>query len=206
MAKERFSLTAGANLMWTVSDAESGVSIEFLEGLFNETQKVSVPDTMQGSDAIKVATIMREIGDWMAENHSEVALCDWQARRSAIWKLSNENYWLAMAAATNSLLMTDKDALHASYMLYAEFCDWLEMEKTVDLTETEEENLKGVLSELTDSEAWEVFRILHVFWNECAESCDMRQWALDITWWPAWLPDELKRAEESEEGYIIDEQ
>ena len=38
MAKERFSLKAGANLMWTVSDAESGVSIEFREGLFNVAQ------------------------------------------------------------------------------------------------------------------------------------------------------------------------
>lgn len=203
MTKERFSLTAGANLMWTVSDAESGVSIEFREGLFNETQKVNVPDSMQGSDAMKIASVMREIGDWMAENHSEVALCDWQARRSAIWKLSNENYWLAMAAATNSLLMTDKDALHASCMLYAEVCDWLEMEKTVDLTKAEEENLTGVLSELTDSEAWEVFRVLHVFWNYRTD-CDTHQWAMDVTWWPAWLPDELKRVDESEEDDIID--
>lgn len=205
MEKERFSLKAGANLMWTVSDAESGVSVEFREGLFNETQKVSVPDGMQGSDAMKVASVMREVGDWMAENHSEVALCDWETRRSAIWKLSNENYWLAMAAATNSLLLSDMDAGHAACMLYAEVCDWLEMEKTVDLTNAEEENLKGVISELTDEEAWEVFRILHVFWNERTEGCDMHQWAQDVTWWPVWLPDELKRADESDDDYIIDE-
>lgn len=74
MAKERFSLTAGANLMWTVSDAESGVSIEFREGLFNETQKVNVPDSMQGSDAMKIASVMREIGDWMVQEHSDIAL------------------------------------------------------------------------------------------------------------------------------------
>lgn len=73
MAKERFSLKSGANLMWTVSDAESGVSIEFREGLYNETQKVNVPNNMQGNDVMKMASIMREIGDWMAENHSEVA-------------------------------------------------------------------------------------------------------------------------------------
>lgn len=205
MAKERFSLTAGANLMWTVSDAESGVSIEFREGLFNEAQKVSMPASMQESEAMKVASVMREIGDWMAENHSEVALCAWQDRRSAIWKLSNEKYWLVMAAATNSLLMSDMDSGHAACMLYAEVCDWLDMEKTIDLTEAEEENLTGVLSELTGGEAWEVFRILHVFWNERAESCDMHQWALDVTWWPAWLPESLKMADESEEDDIIDE-
>ena len=205
MEKERFSLKAGANLMWTVSDAESGVSIEFREGLFNETQKVNVPDNMQGCDAMKMASIMREIGDWMAENHSEVALCDWEARRSAIWKLSNEKYWLAMAAATNSLLLSDIDAGHATCMLYAEVCDWAEFEKSVDLTKAEEENLKGVLSELTDAEAWEVFKTLHVFWNYRTEDTDISQWALDVTWWPAWLPEELKMQDECEDDYIIDE-
>lgn len=74
MAKERFSLKAGANLMWTVSDAESGVSVEFREGLFNETQKVHVPDSMQGCDAMTLASIMREIGDWMAQEHADIAL------------------------------------------------------------------------------------------------------------------------------------
>lgn len=206
MAKERFILNAGENLMWTVIDAESGVSIEFREGLFNETQKVSVPDDMQDSDAMRVASVMREIGDWMAENHAEVALCDdWEARRSAIWKLSNENYWRVMAAATNSLLLTDMDLENAACMLYAEVCDWLEMENGVDLTRAEEENLAGVLSELTDSEAWEVFNILHVFWNYRTEDCDTYRWALDVTWWPAWLPEKLKMEEESCEDDIIDE-
>ncbi len=66
MEKERFSLKAGANLAWTVSDVESGVSIEFREGLFNETQLVKVPRDlkMQGeTDAMKVASILRKIGD-----------------------------------------------------------------------------------------------------------------------------------------------
>lgn len=205
MEKERFSLKAGANLMWTVSDAESGVSIVFREGLFNETQKVNFPDNVPDIDAIKVASLMREIGDWMVENHSEVAMCDWQARRSAIWKLSNENYWLAMAAATNSLLIADGEHNY-SFMLYSEVCDWLEMEKSVDLTKAEEENLKGVLSELSDDEAWEVFKMLHVFWNYRSDDCDMYQWAMDVTWWPAWLPDELKMQDECEEDDIIDEE
>lgn len=40
MTKERFELTSGKDLMWTVKDNESGVKIEFREGLFNETQEV----------------------------------------------------------------------------------------------------------------------------------------------------------------------
>ena len=204
MEKERFSLKAGANLMWTVSDAENGVSIEFREGLFNETQEVKLSDKVSDIDVMKAASIMREIGDWVAENHSEVALCDWDARRSAIWKLSNEKYWLAMAAAADSLLIEGGEYCY-SFMLYSEVCDWLEMEKSMDLTKAEEENLKGVLSELTDDEAWEVFEILHVFWNYRTDDCDTHQWALDVTWWPAWLPDELKTQGECKDDDIIDE-
>lgn len=100
--------------------------------------------------------------------------------------------------------LSDMDAEHAACMLCAEVCDWLEMEKSVDLTRAEEENLKGVLSELTDTEAWEVFKILHVFWNYKADQGDMFQWALDVTWWPAWLPTELKESETADDD-IIDE-
>ena len=202
MAKERFTLASGKNLMWTVKDNESGIAIDFREGLLNESQEVKQPVDFVSADEPGMARIMRDIGDWMAENHSEVALSDWKARRSAIWKLSNEKYWLAMAAATNSLLLSDMDAEHAACMLCAEVCDWLEFEKSVDLTKAEEENLKGVLSELTDAEAWEVFKIIHVFWNYRREDTDMFQWALDVTWWPAWLPTELK---ESEDDDIMDE-
>ncbi len=205
MAKERFELSSGKDMMWTVTDNESGIAIDFREGLFNERQEVKLPADFVPADASGMARIMREIGDWMAENHVEVALSDWRSRRSAIWKLSNEKYWLAMAAATNGILLSDMDAEHAAYMLYAEVCDWAELEKSVDLTQAEEENLKGVLSELTDAEAWEVFNILHVLWNYRTEDIDMFQWAMDVTWWPVWLPEELKMQDVCEEDDIIDE-
>lgn len=205
MAKERFELTSGKDLMWTVKDNESGIAIDFREGLFNESQAVKLLTEFTYGDAPRMARIIREIGDWMAENHVEVALSDWHSRRSAIWKLSNEKYWLALAAATNGILLSDMDAEHAAYMLYAEVCDWAEFEKSVDLTQAEKENLKGVLSELTDAEAWEVFKILHVFWNYRTEDIDIYQWAMDVTWWPVWLPEELKMQDVCEEDDIIDE-
>lgn len=198
-------MTSGKNLMWTVTDNEKGIAIDFREGLFNESQEVKVLVNFFPFDASEMARIMREIGDWMAENHVEVALSDWKARRSAIWKLSNEKYWLAMSAATNSLMLSEIDADHAAFMLYAEVYDWAEFEKSVALTAVEEENLKGVLSELTDSEAWEVFKMLHVFWNYKTDQ-DMMQWAMDVTWWPAWLPEELKETDEDIEEDEEDEE
>lgn len=207
MAKERFELTPGKSLMWTVTDKENHIAIDFREGLFNDSQEVKLLEGFTCGDAQTMARIMREIGDWMAENHVEVALSDWKARRSAIWKLSNEKYWTAMAAATNSLLLCEIDAHNAAYMLYAEVCDWAEFVKDVALTAAEEENLKGVLSELTDEEAWEVCKMLHVFWNYKTDQGDMTQWATDVTWWPAWLPEELKLSEFVEDDDdIIDEE
>ena len=205
MAKERFELTSGNNLMWTVKDNESGVEIEFREGLFNDTQVVHIPASSSMSDVFEMARIMREIGDWMAENHSELALSDWKARRSAIWKLSKENYWVAMASATSSLLLSDIDAESAAYILRGEVCDWSDLEMDVALSEAEVENLTGVLTVLTDEEAWEVFKIIHVFWNYKENDGDIWQWARDVTWWPVWVPIELEMKDIWDEDDIIDE-
>ena len=192
MAKERFELTPGNSLMWTVKDNESGVKIEFREGLFNDTQVVHCPADFDPAYVLKMARIMREIGEWMSKNHAEVALCNWEARRSAIWQLSKDNYWVAMAAATSSLLLSDIDAKDAAYILHGEVFDWIELEKSIAMTYAEEENLKGVLTLLTAEEAWEVFKIIHVLWNYKENDCDMWQWAEDVTWWPVWIPRELK--------------
>ena len=181
MAKERFELTPGNSLMWTVKDNESGVKIEFREGLFNDTQVVHVPADFDTDYVLKMARIMREIGEWMTKNHAEVALCNWQARRSAIWKLSKDIYWVAMAAATSSLLLSDFDAKDAAYILHSEVCDWIDLEKSIAMTYAEEENLKGVLTLLTAEEAWEVFKILHVSWNYKENDGDMWQWADAVT-------------------------
>lgn len=205
MAKERFELTSGNNLMWTVTDNENGVKIEFREGLYNDTQKVTMLTESACGDVMTFARVMREIGDWMAENHTEVALCDWKARRSAIWKLSNEKYWVAMASATSSLLLSDIDAESAAYILRGEVCDWADLEMDVALSEAEVENLRGVLSLLTSEEAWEVFKIIHVFWNYKENDGDIWQWAEDVTWWPAWVPRELVEDLWKDEDDIIDE-
>ena len=77
-------MTSGKDLMWTVKDNESGITIDFREGLFNETQEVKLPADFAPGDVMKLARIMREIGAWMAAYHSDVVLCEWEERRSAI--------------------------------------------------------------------------------------------------------------------------
>lgn len=84
--EERFVLVPSENLMWKVTDKQSGISVEFREGLFNETQKIDAPEKFKSQDeALAVATHLREIGDWLKENHEEVAVCNLHARCRAIF-------------------------------------------------------------------------------------------------------------------------
>lgn len=49
----------------------TGVSITFVKGMYNESQSVEVPDNFS-ADAVVLAGIMREIGDWLVEFHYDV--------------------------------------------------------------------------------------------------------------------------------------
>lgn len=111
MSNERFTLTPSANSMWTVSDKETGFSITFREGMFNETQEVKNPDKLpQGVDlAAWSARAMSAIGDYMAQEHPFIATCDIYARRSALWTLSHESWWVTLVAACNSLLIDEEE-------------------------------------------------------------------------------------------------
>lgn len=201
MNNERFKLNAEANSMWMVSDKETGFSIRFREGLFNETQEINQPDTMPEDVELAswAARAMSSIGDWMMQNHSDIAICNIEARRVAIWTLSNEKYWITMAAACNSLLI-DFDDNQAEY-LYTEVKDFINIsgKNPANLTEAEKTNLLGSLSMLDDDEAEEVFTILLAFWHEHYEAqADLQTWARDLLWWPVWADNIV--TEEEEDG------
>ena len=190
---ERFTLTSGENLQWTVADAETKISITFREGLYNETQQVNLPENLSEDQTLHLHTTMREFGDWMAQNHSELCLCTPGARCRAIYTLCQERYWLAMADAMKSLIIDCPDDSYPELLL-AEMEDYVSLENGIGLNEAEKTNLLGAISLLDDDEANEVINILYVFWTERHEA-DAEQWARDLLWWPAWCPQD-KREEE----------
>ncbi len=54
------------------TDTEHGIVIKFKEHMFNETQKSTLLDGntfKTAEEALAIATYMREIGDWLRENH-----------------------------------------------------------------------------------------------------------------------------------------
>ena len=72
MEKERFVLQHSeiepGKLVCT--DTENGIVCVFEPKRFNDTQKVSFYENMT-PDALKLARYMREMGEWLYENHKE---------------------------------------------------------------------------------------------------------------------------------------
>lgn len=204
MSNEKFTLTPSANSMWTVSDKETGFSITFREGMFNETQEVKNPDTMPQVEDLAswAARAMSSIGDYMAQEHPYVASCDIYARRSALWMLSHESWWVTIAAACNSLMISEDDEDLAT-QLFMELDDFFNLshENPADLQENEKSNLLGAVSLLDEDEALEVFRIIHTFWHEYYDADhDTEKWARDLLWWPAWANTVIDKLEAEEDG------
>lgn len=204
MNNERFTITAGKNSMWTVSDKESGFSITFREGMFNETQEVKNPDTIpKGVDlATWSAEAMSAIGDYMATKHPFVASCDIYARRSALWMLSHESWWVTLVAACNSLLINEEEGNLAT-QLFIELDDFFNVshENPAGLEDYEKSNLLGAVSLLDEDEAAEVFRIIHTYWNEYyGDNLDTEKWACNLLWWPLYANNVINRLEAETNG------
>lgn len=65
----RFKLEKMPDGRWIVTHLPSGTSIKFREHDFNNSQEV---DYVKGIDPYAMPGIMREIGDWMAQNHYDL--------------------------------------------------------------------------------------------------------------------------------------
>ena len=69
--KERFTYETNGN-QGIVTDLENDVHIRFELHKFNDVQEVGYgADCKITRDAMAVARVMREIGDWMSEHHIE---------------------------------------------------------------------------------------------------------------------------------------
>jgi len=72
---ERFTLNKATEPgWWLVADTQNGVVIKFKEHQFNDTQEVKMTDECKEKSVSDLARIMREIGDWMANNYYNIAM------------------------------------------------------------------------------------------------------------------------------------
>ena len=56
---------------WVCTDTENGIVCQFKAHRFNDTQKVTFLEDTPQPDALKIARLMREMGDWLSENHRD---------------------------------------------------------------------------------------------------------------------------------------
>lgn len=62
---------------WVATDTEHNIVVKFREHQFNETQEVTLlnNETFSSSEeAMKYATYLRELTDWIRDNHYEKAM------------------------------------------------------------------------------------------------------------------------------------
>ncbi len=56
---------------FVVTDQTNGIVIVFEKGNFNGTQKVTELNKINPSDFMKIARQMREVGEWLHQNHKD---------------------------------------------------------------------------------------------------------------------------------------
>lgn len=54
---------------WVCTDTVNNIVCKFQEHKFNETQKFTFLNEIKSPDALAIARIMREMGDWLGDNH-----------------------------------------------------------------------------------------------------------------------------------------
>ena len=59
---------------YVVTDTVNNIVITFKEHQFNNTQKVTFLNDEVNADALQLARIMQEIGQWLYENHRDILM------------------------------------------------------------------------------------------------------------------------------------
>ena len=198
----KFSLVQGDNMHWTITDKETGISMTFREGLFNGTPNVSIPDSMMrvGEDpTMRIAHIMREIGDYMGTELYSLCISNVEARCEAIWHLPHPSWLVAIASACINLEHDYALSLTSSDLL-AEVDDYLDTETPSRWSAAETVNLLGALSMLTDEEAHEVMCAVTAYWGHRYPSGeDIWHWADEMIWWPSWAREYMPEIDEEDD-------
>ena len=59
---------------WVLTDKDNGIVCRFKEHQFNETQLMTFLEDVKQPDPTAIARLMREMGEWMATRHYNIAM------------------------------------------------------------------------------------------------------------------------------------
>ena len=182
---ERYSLQPRQNLWWEVRDNITGVSCEFLEGMYFEDRKPSVP----AEQTENLSTIVRDMGKWLYDNHHHISICNKDARKAIIERVSRrKNWWETLAAAFNGFLFEEDENIDIRVILRAQVSDFLkeqnpfaidDVDELVDLFWIPDEDCTEFYP--TTAEIKELVAIIRAFWDS---DRDINVWSRDLALWP----------------------
>ena len=190
----KYTLQRGKNFEWSCTDNESGLVISFREGMFNDTQNINI-DNLKGIDSpMAIPRLLTGMTDWLAQNFPCIVECNAVERGDAIRALMVEEYWKVLVTILNGHLLTNEDDDQA-LMAVLEDAD----DSVFDQWEVDRDEMIYCADSLGAMEAHEVFAIVDAFWQMQQEhDIDLREWARDLLWWPAFLPQERREPQDAE--------
>lgn len=190
----KYTLQRGKNFMWSCTDNESGLVITFREGMFNDTQNINI-DNLKGIDSpMQIPSLLTGMTDWMAQNYPCIVECNAVERGDAIRALMVEEYWKLLADLLNGHMLTDADDDQILIAELEDADDSLFVKWGVDRDE-----MIYCADQLGAMEAHEVFAIVDAYWQmQAAHNIDVDEWARDLLWWPAFLPQERREPQDAE--------
>lgn len=193
-ALDRYIIQPKQNLLWEVTDTETHVSVTFREALFEEGYNVSTPPNAPADIITRTEPIVREISEWLKQNHPYLYSCDIEARCSIIASfnecdgINSEDYWKTFAAALNGVMITGDEGIDIRFLIQSELEDFLAEQNPFNVEKDEMIGWFHVYTEedcldfnRTPEECWEIVNIIQSYWFS---NRDVNQWARDITWWP----------------------
>lgn len=191
----KYTLQRSKNFMWSCTDNESGLVITFREGMFNDTQNINI-DNLKGIDSpMQIPSLLTGMADWLAQNYPCIAECNAVERGNAIRALYREEYWKLLADLLNGHMLADEDDDQA---LISELED--AEEAYFDKWEVDRDEMLYLADQLPALEAHEVFAVVDAFWQMQQEyDIDLSDWARDLLWWPAFLPQDRREPQSVEE-------
>lgn len=191
----QYTLTRGKNFMWTCTDNESGLEISFREGMFNDTQNINI-DNLKGIDSpVAIPRLLTGMADWLAQEYPCIVECNAVERGDAIRALMVEEYWKLLADLLNGHMLTEHDD---DQLLVEELED--AEDGIFDKWEIDRDEMIYCADNLGAMEAHEVFAIVDAFWQMQDEHhIDIDEWARDLLWWPAFLPQERRETQSVED-------
>lgn len=184
------------NSTWEIIDTSHETTIQFREGMFNETQEVNTPEWL--TDAQVIAGILRYAGEWAYNSVPDIVTCNIEARKSVIYKIEREEWWMLLTRLPDINPTGDTGV----------FCYGVKQlvrdEDLLGYYEVEDgQRLLKVCSSLNREQVSEVYRILRS--QQILPGDNLYDWARDLLWWPAWVPEKTAPDPSSLTDYLREE-